>query len=509
MGKKTSRITGIWSTLGYSSILTIFLCFFTQDVFAASPRVQYQGRILKPSGEPLQASNVKFRLQILTPTTGSCVMFEELKDVNMSGSGGTFSLNINDGTGTRTDSTGLDLDRVFANRGTFSFVPATCADSNTTYTPTIDAGRRFRVSFNDGSGWSSIPDMEIAMAPLAIESMQLSGYKAENFLRVVDGSGVPQSLSPLSPVQHTELLALLGGTSTQYQRAGQFMGGNLPMGTMAHGYSLRMGSTGTWEAYDPVTSGGTGTVTSVMAGDGLTGGNIISAGTISLATVGAAGTGFKISYDTYGRVTGSAAITEADLPNITTACKVSGDAITSGTIGGSASINTTGAVTANQVSTRGVYISNLEPKTISILAPAAITGSGYTLTLPDSAGGSGQVLTTNGTGGLSWSSPSSGTVTSVGGTAPIQVTGTSTVTVSVDDATTSAKGVVQLSTSGGTTAGYVVQANDPRLSDARTTAGTAGGDLMGSYPVPTVAAIRNVTVNATGPSAPLSTLPHT
>lgn len=38
----------------------------------------------------------------------------------------------------------------------------------------------------------------------------------------------------------------------------------------------------------------------------------------------------------------------------------------------------------------------------------------------------------------------------------------------------------------GTTAGTVVQGNDARLSDARTPKGTAGGDLVGAYPSPTI-----------------------
>ena len=47
-----------------------------------------------------------------------------------------------------------------------------------------------------------------------------------------------------------------------------------------------------------------------------------------------------------------------------------------------------------------------------INAPDAYSSS-YTLTLPTSAGSASQVLTTDGTGNLSWTSPVSGTVTSV------------------------------------------------------------------------------------------------
>ncbi|ODS51052.1 MAG: hypothetical protein ABS42_00485, partial [Bdellovibrio sp. SCN 50-8] len=389
-------------------VLILLLPFFLISSTAfASPKINYQGRIARPDGSPLEASSVQFRLQIMTPNTSSCLMYEEARTLNMNGSGGVFSIVIGDGNGSRMDSSGYDLDRVFANFGTFSFSAATCANATNTFSPTADEGRKFRVHFNDGSGWKSIPDIEIVMAPSAIESMQVGGFKAENLLRVVDVAGVPQSLSPLSHTQYNEFLALLGGTTTRYQKSGELMGISLPTGTLAHGHALRIGPTGDWESYDPGSGGGGGGgVTSVATGAGLTGGTILGAGTISLATLGTAGTGTKLSYDQYGRVVGSASLTEADIPSLTTAGKVSGDAITSGVIGGTASVVTSGTVSANQISTRGVHISNMEPKTISILAPATITGSGYTLTLPQGTGGINALLSTSGAGVLTWTDPS-------------------------------------------------------------------------------------------------------
>ena len=69
-------------------------------------------------------------------------------------------------------------------------------------------------------------------------------------------------------------------------------------------------------------------------------------------------------------------------------------------------------------------------KTLTITAPAALSAD-TTLTFPNGAGSNGQVLTTNGTGTLTWTTNGAGTVTSVGGTGTVNgLTLTGTVTSS-------------------------------------------------------------------------------
>lgn len=77
---------------------------------------------------------------------------------------------------------------------------------------------------------------------------------------------------------------------------------------------------------------------------------------------------------------------------------------------------------------------------IQLRAPAAGTFSDYNLTLPTTAGVNGQVLTSNGSGVLSWTTPTVGTITQVTATAPLTSSGGTTPDISIAQASTSASG---------------------------------------------------------------------
>lgn len=77
---------------------------------------------------------------------------------------------------------------------------------------------------------------------------------------------------------------------------------------------------------------------------------------------------------------------------------------------------------------------------VTVVAPATFAAGDYTLTLPDSNGAPGEVLSTDGNGVLSWISSGSGSVTSVGATLPLSSTGGATPNISMPASTTAVDG---------------------------------------------------------------------
>lgn len=184
---------------------------------AEAAGVTYTGRLVKSDGTPVVSPSVLFKLQIRTPGPEDCLLYEEQQTKNLATSNGMFAITINDGTATVVNTEPFTLDRVFQNRGTFNFGSGKCAGT-TSYAPNPIDGRRLVVEFNDGTfaGWEQIPAQPLNHVPMALESATVGGFNAANLVRVVDGSGFPATVSPLTQTQHNALIDLANGVSTAY-----------------------------------------------------------------------------------------------------------------------------------------------------------------------------------------------------------------------------------------------------------------------------------------------------
>ncbi len=455
-------------------ILSAAILLSATLVLATPLRTTYQAKIVKPDGHPLEAASVNFRFTILDPA-GSCVLYvENYAAVNMTGTGGLISFAL--GAGTRSyPVSATTLASVFDN-STVSFP----CQSPGIYNPTPTDARKIVMQFQDSSGWQTLPAMAINAVPYAMYAA-----KSEN-TNLLNGK------SDSNFVEYSSLASL----NCQSNEAIKF-----------NGVSFSCIAVG-------VSSSGISSVTT--SGTVLTTGGTASAPVISITAASMSSDGYLTSLD-YAEFKTKLGASSTEIITTLGYAPVSGAAVTAqidAVASAANAVNTlvkrdsSGNFTANDIyanSTKTNYVDIYKPSTsfnIRLQAPTSLAAN-YTLILPATSGTTGQVLSTDGTGNLSWIDSATGSVTSVSGTLnEITSTGGSTPTL----------GLASIGTAG--TYFKVITDNKGRVTSGATTlllsdlpntvlntTSTFAGDISGIISNITVNRIQGVSVTVSSLTA--------
>lgn len=413
----------------------------------------------KGTTTPLLDSAALLKIQIISPD-GNCLLYEESQTVDTSTTKGYFNIQVGSAlanTKRTVNDPGLTMAQIFQNTLAVSAtsVPSRTCSGNS-YTPSAGQSRYFRITVTPSLTTVAdvlTPDIVLDSVPQAIVAQSIQGLERADLLHRSTAVGVS--------LDQTNLEALFTGssyTNLQSILSGNFMRVGTSGATLPSYASTPSGVSAGQMWYDSTTnqvkyqsnsgvqtigtsSGGISslTVAAALSVNGTVAGTV-SSGTVTLdlANTGVStGTYALVTVDTKGRVTaGAVSLTEAELPVISTVGKVSGNAITSGTISGSTSMVTTGnlltsgvvsgttvnatTVVAGTISGSTVQGTTLSGSTVQasnlriyngiqyVQFTAQAMSSSYSMALPTADGISGQVMATNGSGILSWITPSSG-----------------------------------------------------------------------------------------------------
>lgn len=214
--------------------------------------ITYQGRLYDSSSNPIE-STVDLQLDIYSQD-GTCLLYSESKQLDLSSSSGFFSTQIGSVTSSSSRTSGVDpglsMQAVFDNSA------AKTGASSCSYTPSARDGRKIQVTIvKIGSTTVNTvlsPKQSITAVPYATVAQTLQGKTLDNLIQLT-GSITQSDFEALMAKktellslagQETALIALANGTSTTYLKS-SLSGTNLTSTgniSMSSGKSLQLGT---------------------------------------------------------------------------------------------------------------------------------------------------------------------------------------------------------------------------------------------------------------------------
>ena len=440
--RSASETTGVRDSLRFIIVVTAFVfSLVPNSVLAAtgSQTITVDGRLFTSltSDTALVDSSVVMDIKIYNPAL-SCILYEEKQTIDTSQTDGRFTINVGSVVGASKRVTGEPGNPMVAIFQNANPIAGSCG----AYTPAAGDVRYIRISVapsTTGTIEVLSPDTIIDQVPNALVAESLQGLSSTNFVQTDTTSLTQSNVSNIfSSTNYPLLTALLGGTSSSYVTSST-NGAKIPTvigvpSTLAQGQIWFNSSANAFQYYNgsavqTLGISGSGisalTVGSSLTASGTAGGTLTTSGTIDLVNSGvSAGTYPKVTVNSKGLVTYGTGLAESDIPTLVTPGHVLGDAVTSGTIGGSTAFYSSGNVTTSGT-VQGTYVTSTYDMTrklsiygtggsfsVSLMAPTMTAD--YKVILPAAQGAAGTTLVNDGSGNLSWVTGTSGSVTSVG-----------------------------------------------------------------------------------------------